>query len=154
MGAGGLGWMAGFFDGEGCIQIRKSSKGGSVYYNLLVGIDNTDPRPLLIYQERFGGVVKLRERSKDERRKGWRDVWRWNIMAQQAETFLRAVEFLLVNKREEAILALRYRDTLVGHTGPYKDPVRSRQRIEEVRTELSELKHKTWGDWYHSEIAE
>ncbi|MGV1985619.1 LAGLIDADG family homing endonuclease [Agrobacterium sp. 22-221-1] len=103
-------WAAGFFDGEGCIQIepRKSGHGTSYYVNIQV--TQNDRRPLDELQKRWGGNVTGACRRATDR------CFRWRMSSTGAAVFLTAMLPYLLVKRERALLALEMRD-LMGSKG-------------------------------------
>jgi len=147
-----IAWAAGFFDGEGCIQIRKSKTGNKMYYTLLVSIDNTDPRPLLDLKRIMGGVTKLKG-AQSIHSDTWenRSVWRWAVMSKQAELILRSLLPYLRNKKEEAELALLYRETLVGPKG-YKGF--DEESVIKIREKLQQLKVREWYPWWEENTGD
>ena len=88
-------WLAGFFDGEGCIIGVFSKRKG---YHLLVSIGQKDERPLLWIKRRFGGWI---ERGKEGGR-----VHMWRTSHANARAFLEAIAPYLRVKKERAELAL------------------------------------------------
>jgi hypothetical protein len=103
-------YMAGLIDGEGCIHISRDNKNGHVYYTLILTIANSDPRMLLWIEERFGGKVVPKTRCKSNRLQ----AWAWSVVSREAETVLRLITTYLVSKKDQAELALRFRDSFVN----------------------------------------
>lgn len=97
-------WAAGFFDGEGCISIVRAGKG--MRYYLQVAAAQADIRPLKILQALFGGRLKPHSKSTK------RPVFYWTTTCQQGATAIREMEPFLVVKREQAICALQFQDTI------------------------------------------
>lgn len=106
MGDPSLEYMAGFFDGEGCVSaaIRKrrpaeaDRKGPS--YILTVSVYNTIKESAMPFQRRFGGSVLANHPERT------RPVWRWQIQQQPAGEALRVLIPHLRIKREQAELAI------------------------------------------------
>jgi len=103
-------WAAGFFDGEGCIQIEPRASGGYTSYYVNLAVAQNDRRPLMALQEKFGGQVKSASRSAGDQ------CSRWRVSNRGAEAFLIAVLPHLLVKREQAEIALELR-ALVGSRG-------------------------------------
>lgn len=116
-----LAWAAGFFDGEGCVEIshhcgskRKLSR-GSVYfysrdnYSMSVTVSQCEQSPILLFVEAFGGHMCQIHRPKQNIRH--RDIWTWRCNSAEAESFLRLVLPSLVVKRQQAEIALEFRAT-------------------------------------------
>ncbi len=103
-----LGWMAGFFDGEGCIQITRQKPRGervSPAYGLRVSVTNTDPEAILPFKTRFGGGII---RTKTPSGNYW--LWRWTATSQIAARFLREIKSKLRVKKAEADFGLRFQE--------------------------------------------
>ncbi len=99
-----LAYIAGLFDGEGCVNIHTSKHKSGQYHDLRVFINNTAPELLLFCSRIFGGKLRLCKRQLPEH-----DLYHWELYATRAETFLRAVEPYLILKKDKAALALSFR---------------------------------------------
>ncbi len=98
-----ISYYAGFFDGEGCIMIKKPSK-TCMNYILEVRITNTY-RPILEkFSSRFGGTIHKGIR-RSERHK---EKWQWCISARMAYEFLLVITPFLHLKKLEAELAIEF----------------------------------------------
>ena len=92
-----LAWAAGFFDGEGSIQLRKTG--------LQLYVGQTDPRPL----ERFAaavGVGKVNGPYGPYARNGtpntWKPMYAWQVGGRKAEAVFALLQpFLSEPKREQ-----------------------------------------------------
>lgn len=143
-----LAYFAGFVDGEGCIGLYGRKKNGKKIrsHSLVVRITNTNPLPLRRGQKIFGGIVKpvkyfaIHFPTK-------KIVWKWNISGKMAEFFLGKIVDYLIIKKQEALLALEFRKTILK-TGKQKnrevvtDELWSRR--EKLAEEIKELKHREW----------
>jgi hypothetical protein len=83
-------WSAGFFEGEGCISIVKSSSQGRTIVQLRCAVEQVDPEPLRRLESLFGGRTKRFDRA--NRPSNHSVTWRWQIGTQQAAAFLQAIE--------------------------------------------------------------
>jgi hypothetical protein len=92
-------YLAGFFDGEGHIIAYKSGP-AQRFPKVVVGVTNTDERPLLIFQKRFGGHIQSRDRSKNG--KIYKKQYAWTGSGQAARKMLAAIAPHLIVKREKA----------------------------------------------------
>lgn len=103
-----LSYIAGFFDGEGTINISPGR--GSNYYTLSISVTNTDHEILFQLKEWLGGKVsnaKVRNaRSKPVRR--------WSVDSGQAEEILEALLPYLIVKKRRAHLAIGFRELFKG----------------------------------------
>ena len=82
-------YLAGFFDGEGCVESNGTT----------VGISNTFPDVLYRFQRAFGGHVGPKT---DNRTSRSRAVWRWAISGADARHVLYVMIPSLTEKRAQA----------------------------------------------------
>jgi hypothetical protein len=127
--------LAAFIDGEGTIVIIKARKH---YTQLVIRIANTDPRLPMWCFRNFGGKIYAYSGKGKQRR-----YFTWATQSQKAENILRMClpHFLL--KREQALVALEYRDTFRHRKGrtPEQELTVDRQAIRRAyKEELSRLK--------------
>lgn len=102
-------YLAGFFDGEGNISI--SPPRGSIMYLLTIAAHQSDPLPLMLFKDRFGGKVGGPWARKQGNGK---PLWRWTCEADKAAKALTAMLPWLTVKRERALLALEFRELFKG----------------------------------------
>ncbi len=79
-------YVAGFFDGEGSVNIhkRKGHRGCTLY----VSIGNTDHAILEQFKAQFGGSVSLLRKQDGNRR----PIWKWSTSCNTAVNFLRTIQ--------------------------------------------------------------
>jgi hypothetical protein len=101
-----LAYMAGFFDGEGCISlIPRTSRGNR--YRVQISISNTNEWIIQWFRFNFGGSVAFEDRR--EENPNWKDTWRWTITSgRQALRFLQAISPYLILKKPQAELAISF----------------------------------------------
>lgn len=94
-----LSYLAGYFDGEGCICYSAETNG------VRVEVTNTYPLVLEEFMVRFGGSIY---RPDGRRVKGpkYRPCWRWYVCGEKALVFLAAMKEHLVEKSPQARLVL------------------------------------------------
>lgn len=115
-------YIAGFFDGEGCVQLckyRHPKTRGHLSYYLRVVIANTEKEVLEQIQQEFGGKVKQRKRVKPHHK----DNFYLEISTQQARAFLESVLPYLRIKRRQAELGIELANSVHstwGETGWHK----------------------------------
>jgi hypothetical protein len=81
-----LAYLAGFFDGEGCVYILRCRRPrGYNYYYLEVSISNSMPEPLYLAQSLFGGTITVFQ----DARKGHKVVHRLRLRDSIAFSVLR-----------------------------------------------------------------
>lgn len=117
--------MAAFIDGEGCIRIARIVRYGKpdgrpshgkeyLCYALELVIGSTDIRLPSWCMATFGGSMYSDPRSTRHGRKdnyNRQDFWSWNCGTKRAEWILRGCLPYFLIKREQAEVALTFRDT-------------------------------------------
>lgn len=130
-----LGWAAGVLDGEGCILLYKATTRTGTAYVLRVCVVNTSLLMLRRLQEIFGtGNIVVHAKATERHR----PRWMWEVTTKKAEAVLKLIEPYLVNKREEAQLAL-YSRSLIGRHG-VNAPNLNVIELEQIKRQLSDLK--------------
>jgi hypothetical protein len=104
-------YLAGLFDGEGCITIKKTkprSGGVSICYTLAICIEMADPRPIKLFCDFFG--IKMTYNNTRNRKNPEKHRFLYVAYAGSKKAFyiLDRLEPYLVAKREEAIVALDF----------------------------------------------
>ncbi len=135
-----LSWAAGFFDGEGYVNIQRRHqkyKGKSYRgHYLRVGINHVAPEPLLEMQRLFGGTIKKQsEHSIVGNRKARH---RWVTSSYNAQKALIKMLPYMKNKNKVAKLGIDFQDECLGD-------INKRPRISEENLEKRE--------WYKTEIT-
>jgi hypothetical protein len=109
-----LAYLAGFFDGEGCISITKGKNHlGNVQYGLRVIVSNTNDYVLQMYKFSFGGRIQKRKYKKPE----WRDCFAWELSSTRAYDFLKCVYPYLILKKAQADLAFDFQENQSTYDG-------------------------------------
>ena len=129
-------YIAGFFDGEGCITV--SANGA-----LTLSVINTGKKVLDMFQEVLGGTVTERKQRVNKTQ------YTWRAYGETAVDALESMFQFLVEKKEQAEVALswmeerqEYKATNVGYLkGKKAHPLRAK-RLDEIRKELTRLKLK------------
>ena len=96
-------YIAGFFDGEGCIRIKRANQGGNSYY-IWVAITNSNNKILEWIAELFGGSVRKAERSVNK------DIYHLLITAAEATDMLKVLLSFLREKKEQAEMAIWFHE--------------------------------------------
>ena len=91
-----LAYLAGFFDGEGCVHIQ--AKPEYKAFSLMVQISQNNPTVLRLFKKRFKGSLGFYGTS-----------YKYSTSAANAEHLLRTLLPYLKTKRKVAQLALTYR---------------------------------------------
>lgn len=108
-------YLAGFFDGEGCISLYKND---GRHYRLEICMANTNEWVAKWFHFVFGGTLYLEEASKKNPK--WRDVWRWQLRSRKTQYFLISLLPYLKLKKPQAELALQFLERKIQgkHTIP------------------------------------
>ena len=127
-------WAAGFFDGEGCVQITKHKRQSSRHRfqaALDVGLSQKTRKPLDLIQARWGGRVYTD-----------RGCYLLRLKTLAAEKFLHAILPYVQVKTDQILLALEYRKELIGQPRCRKHAytVAEIARVDEFIRELKRLK--------------
>ena len=102
-------YVAGFFDGEGCILIKRTKSGCGMELAVQVGQAHEDVPYAL--QDRFGGSVSYAPPEKRPRRKDGglgSQFWTWAASGRNAYRFLQTIKERLIVKKSEAEAAMRF----------------------------------------------
>lgn len=129
-------YFAGFFDGEGSVNIIRYSpkKGGATYHRLQCCLTQIAPAPIERATALFGGRVYV------ERSGRRRPVHRWKMSGPPAVDFLRQVQPFLLVKTEVVRLAIEFADVCYQHARPgRKIDEETLQKREWYRHRISEL---------------
>ena len=149
-----IAYIAGLFDGEGCITIHKGSRiypnqfgyGKNVRYTLNCIISNTDKTVLEKFKEKTGlGIVYTRK----DTAKGRRQSYQWILASNQAEQFLIALLPYLQIKKAQAIVALQFQEFIHSQRGHHQlsiDDLNTRQLYKDTMSWLNTGR-------YHGEIS-
>lgn len=144
-------YIAGIFDGEGCVRVQRWQKPNSphIRYQVICLLGMVDPAIPTALHKQFGGSLLKHDSTKYN--KNARPTYRWLISSQAAKAFLTKVRPHLVVKREEAEIALvlqknidRYNHKLSHRNGfhPKRDEIL--QYRESLHQKLKALKKKSF----------
>jgi hypothetical protein len=109
-----MAYAAGFFDGEGSINIRNpGSSAKSTGCALAIHVAQASEASLIWLQQRWGGGVRLTKRE--------RPIWEWCLGSRSACLFLQDLLPFLIVKREQAVIAIDFQSHK-RNTGRRRDP--------------------------------
>lgn len=100
-----LAYLAGFFDGEGCVRIKKSYNGSKACW-ITVQISNADRLVLEQYKTLFGGEVFTRGKSTNFQ------MYMYELSSSEAVDFLRTMVGYLQGKKAQAEYAIAFHEAL------------------------------------------
>ena len=124
-----LSYIAGFFDGEGSINILTRKRPKNTEYTLTVAIGQKDGATLDWIKENFGGNVYLIKRD---------GSFYWAISHKKAIVFLKELLPFLQYKKPQALVAIEYYENMTKRAR-----ITSREEIgrrEQARLQLIALK--------------
>jgi hypothetical protein len=111
-----IAYLAGFFDGEGCISMGVvKNPGGRRYHLMAVFVTNSNYAVLNHLRERFGG--RLDQLLAPGKNPNWLPQWRLVWPASKHTEILETLLPLLIVKRRQAELGLQFRQTVTRGKG-------------------------------------
>jgi hypothetical protein len=110
-----LAYIAGLFDGEGCISIDKASKQGKDHprFQLHTTIHLREGDVLKQIQKIFGGSL----RPNKIRNPNHALTWRWRLSSKKAMYFLKCIYPFLCFKRKQAYFGLHFQQLMTDCGG-------------------------------------
>lgn len=111
-----IAYIAGFFDGEGCVRIKKANQGGNSYY-LIAHLTNTNQSILKMVQELFGGAIRKQEAGRN------RPVYNWCVSSSEANDFLKTLLPFLMEKKTQAELGINFHESKEKMTPSQKQSI-------------------------------
>lgn len=103
-----LAWAAGFFDGEGYVNIQKRSHQKYIGHYLRIGINHVAPEPLIEMQKLFGGSITKSSKVRGNRK----PRHRWVTSTKNAAEALKQMMPFFRNKNNVAEVALDFQATV------------------------------------------
>jgi len=131
-----IAYLAGLFDGEGCIHIAKNKprpKGKNPYHKLMICIANTNKEIINYLYNTFGGRVNNNIPRKNEQ-----PCQSWFFYSQYAKVFLKMIFPFLRIKRKQAKIAIVFQDSIKYGCTELTEEIL--QKRENFRQSLIELK--------------
>lgn len=130
-------YIAGFFDGEGCVEIgfnRKVGARGQYYLRLVVA---NDYKPVIdwLYSIYEGSTYHRRPHQTNHR-----NGWVWKISARKAEKFLLDIYPYSMQKKKEIELAFKFIGELRPCGGRKKLADKEFNMRKKISSEMSRLK--------------
>lgn len=96
-------YIAGFFDGEGCVRLKQASQGGNSYM-VWVSITNSNNGILEYISNFFGGKVRKAEKTPNK------TIYHLVITCVEGTDFLKTIIGFLKEKRTQAELAIYFQE--------------------------------------------
>ncbi len=102
-----IAYLAGIIDGEGTIRITEGKVKGKNWkniYNCSIRVGMTEPEPLLLLYEVFGGALNIEKRTGNSR-----DIYRWAATGNKiAPPIIKRLLPYLIVKKEQAETVLEF----------------------------------------------
>lgn len=131
-------WLAGFFDGEGCLTVYGGTRKSSRHYTPAVVFTNTHLYTLKEIQKDFGGSLHIRTKVK-----GWNQGY--TLVFSGAKASKRILElmlpYLFTKKNEVEFFLKEWYGKVHGQHG-IKVPPEQLAIREEIKQQLSALKSR------------
>lgn len=105
-----LAYIAGIFDGEGCICLRRAKKKGVA---LDISVVNTNEWLMQWLKFALGGNFYPVQKE-GRRNKNWKPCWRWTISSNRALDCLKLLYPYLRLKKPQAELAIKFQEARRG----------------------------------------
>lgn len=146
-----LSYLAGFFDGEGSICITKinNKRSGNIWYRLYIGCANSERKPIDILHNLFSLYRKVYTRkiarlhpvrTVDGRKENYKPSHVWAATGPTALNFLNIMGPLLIVKKKQAKLAIKFQNWRNSLSNPGKKrPQWVMDKCEEYRQEMKKL---------------
>lgn len=138
-----LSYIAGFFDGEGCISGDDSKNSYCVIH---LSITNTNEKPLQLVKTLFGGNIYTRVHKK-KRKDGtpYKTTYKYRISGTGALSIVKVLIPYLIVKRAQALEVMRMAYTMRGNQGNRLtlDEIEIRKEVAKRLTELNGYSKRT-----------
>ena len=102
-------YIAGLFDGEGCIRIVKNywtKNSRNITYSLRLSINLTDKRVPTILHKMCGGCLNIHKRPNPRHH----TMYNWILSTRKAYNFLKLIEPFCIIKSEQIKIALEFQE--------------------------------------------
>lgn len=130
-----ISWAAGFFDGEGFVNIQKRSHKKYTGYYLRIGINHVAPEPIAEVQRLFGGTIV---KQKDDMVIGNRKPrYRWVTSTSNAAEALKQMLPYMKNKNKVTALALDFQKTIQPNKLKISDEIQEQREF--FKSEIQRL---------------
>ena len=105
-------YLAGLFDGEGCVQFHRRYRArrgrkGKRYHCLTCTLDiSMTDKPTIAHVKKITGVGNLSKRVKNKSpssKPHWKDQWRWNCSHREAYKIDKCIAPFAVTKQENLL---------------------------------------------------
>ena len=111
-----LSYLAGVFDGEGCVSICKKKQKGCVnpVYEVYLSVQMCDEAVPRLFQNTFGGSL-IKHGYDQTRYKHWRPKWMWSVCSQKTVPVIRTLLPYVLLKRAQMEVAIHLLQNRTKH---------------------------------------
>ena len=151
-----IAYLAGFFDGEGCVQIVAPHR--TSLFLLQLSVNNTRREVLSIFRKRWGGSIV----GPHNRGLNHKPAFTWKVDARHAEKVLRDLFPFLILKRRQAEVGLKFRELFQsdnilprGNADPkkfYKKRFRIMKKRERMYHHMRKLNLRGTGEYVKKDM--
>ena len=134
-----LAYLAGFFDGEGCVYILRSRRGSRIHFGLEISFTNGDVEPLKLAKNIFGGQIT----GSHDGRSTCKAIHRLRIRSNQAAKALEQMLPYLRVKRYRAELGIEFHNKFRAVDGVSSRRL-SIEECEQYKLAITSLNDKVW----------
>jgi hypothetical protein len=132
-------YAAGFFDGEGCVQINPKKSQPNTFV-AEVRITNTNLEVLEWHRTRFGGSIGVQPPNKKVKKN--KKCWYWSTASLIANAYLKTIVPFLVIKREQVQIAIDFQARVKrGCNRLTSEEIETRRAMSVRVDELKKLQH-------------
>lgn len=129
-------YLAGIFDGDGCVSIVKSNKPPYGMYHQLAVMFTQSSLPYLEAIREIAGVGKIYEQTGVTKLKRNRSAYIWRIPSRAGAILIEELLPYLIRKRRQAEIAVEFQNTMTnsGGAGTPDEVIENRESLyEEIR---------------------
>jgi hypothetical protein len=106
-------YLAGFFDGEGCISICHHSNSKKYkYLNLDIFVSNTNIPSLELFKNVFNGNIYAQSNKTYKDHPNWKQAYVWQLGNNRASECLKELLPYLEQKKPQALLAIEFQKSI------------------------------------------
>lgn len=114
-------YLAGLFDGEGCVHLALHKESGSI--SLALSIVNTNHSVIQWVADLFGGRIYSKKKAAPDK-----DTWIWHASTSIAYRALQGMQPYLIIKRRQADLGIQFFQRVVAYDGHRHKPLTPEER--------------------------
>ncbi len=126
-----LSYLAGVFDGEGCVSITKKKQRLDMYhayYSIYLQVQMCDKEIPTLFQCVFGGSLSVHTYN-GKGKENWRPKWSWSMSDRKTEEVMKDLLPYVILKRPQLEVALHFLDNRTLHTNKNGRYVRTSDEI-------------------------